>query len=311
MATTKIKFSHSSLSFLTLIDKQIQYLQDGGRLGTAKNYLCARKSFTVFLQGEDFSLADMDSKLILRYELWLKKRNVSRNTISFYMRILRSVYNKAVDNRLVMRHDLFDNVYTGVDCTRKRAVDEEIIVRLNKLNLSSSFAMEYARDLFVFSFYVRGMAFVDMAYLRKSDVKDNVLQYVRHKTGQRMSIRLEPCMLKIINHYAVKTVDSPYIFPIIKSLDKERAYNQYRNVLCYYNKQLKKISVILGLSNPLTSYVSRHTWATTARNKNIPISIISAGMGHRSETTTRIYLASLDSSVIDDANKLIISDLMI
>lgn len=292
--------------FLTFMDKQIGLLIKNGCLGTARNYLCARNSFASFLHNQDIAIHLMTEDFILEYDSWLKKRGITRNSLSFYMRILRSVYNKAATEMFFDPQNIFKKVYTGIDRTRKRAVNENIIVRLNNLNLSEHKTLDYARDIFIFSFYTRGMAFVDVAYLKKSNIRNGFIQYIRRKTGQIINIRIESCMKKIIDHYKTS---SEYIFPIITSSDENIAYRQYQNSLSYYNKQLKKISDLLGLSSPLTSYTARHTWATAARNKNIPLSVISAGMGHTSEKTTQIYLASLDNSIIDEANKFIISSL--
>ena len=304
------KKSTYCVTFFTYMDEQIKYLQEHDRLGTSQNYLHCRKSFSTFLRGADLVFHALTEDLMLSYEYWLKKREVARNTVSFYMRILRSVYNKAVNARIVsIDNHPFDKVYTGIDRTRKRAVNENVIYQLKALDLSRSRTLSYTRDLFMFSFYTRGMAFVDMAYLRKSDIKNGIIRYVRRKTGQAMSIRMEACMQEIIDRYASKTTNSCYLLPILSSLDRDRAYLQYQNSISYYNKQLKRISALLGLTVSLSSYNARHTWATTARNRNIPLSVISAGMGHSSEATTKIYLASLEASVIDDANCVVIDGL--
>ena len=298
-----------SITFFTYIDEQINRLRRKDHQGTARNYLRARSSFSRFRKNKDIEIASMTEELICDYEMWLRRNKVSRNTASFYMRILRSVYNKAAENGFTPQIYPFKKVYTGVERTRKRAVDESVIIRLKKTDLSSNQSLAYARDLFLFSFYTRGMAFVDMAYLKKTDLKNGQILYARRKTGQSLSIRLEPCMQQIIDQYAGKAAGTEYIFPIITSTDTERAFTQYQNALSYYNKQLKRLSALLGLEAPLASYVSRHSWATVARNKNVPISVISAGMGHTSEATTQIYLASLDASVVDDANNTIINGL--
>ena len=303
---TGISFSITLFSYL---DEQILNLQTGARQGTAQNYLRAQSSFARYRRNRDIELSAITEELICDYELWLKKRKVSRNTISFYMRILRSVYNKAAEKHIISQNYPFSKVYTGIERTRKRAVDEMIIVQLKKADLSQKHPLIYARDLFLFSFYTRGMAFVDMAYLKKNDIRNGAIHYIRRKTGQSMSIRLEPCMQEIIDRYALKTKDSEYLFPVITSSNPDKAYVQYQNALSYYNKQLKRLSCFLELSKPLASYVSRHSWATVARNRNIPISVISAGMGHTSEATTQIYLASLDASIVDDANSTIINGL--
>ena len=158
-----------------------------------------------------------------------------------------------------------------------------------------------ARDLFMFSFYTRGMSFVDMIYLRKSDVRDGVLTYRRKKTGQTLSLRVEAPLQEIIDRY---DSDSPYVLPVLTADDSYRAYRQQQREL---NKFIRKIGELLEISEPLTFYVARHSWATLARDCGTPLTVISAGMGHTSERTTRVYLAQLDRSVIDKANRKIIN----
>jgi transposase len=156
--------------------------------------------------------------------------------------------------------------------------------------------------MFLFSFYTRGMSFVDMAYLKKKDVQNGILSYRRRKTGQLLTIRWEKCMEEIADRY--DTEDSDYLLPLIRRPHEAR--KQYRNASHLINSKLKLISKRLKLPVPLTMYVARHAWASIARSKNIPLSVISEGMGHDSENTTRIYLASLDTAVVDKANRLIL-----
>ena len=254
-------------------------------------------------------LADFTEPLAEEYSAYLMQRGVVRNTVSFYMRNLRAVYNKAVRQRLAEQCFPFSGVYTGIDHTRKRAVDERLIGRLRNLDLSASAALALARDLFIFSYCTRGMAFVDMAFLRKRDLSGGEIHYVRRKTGQLMTVRLETCMREIIRRYEWRTRSTPYVFPLLTAEEPGRAYAQYQVALNYYNRQLKRLSQRLGFEGSLSSYTSRHSWATAARNHRIPITVISAGMGHTSEHTTRIYLSSLESSVIDCANRKILSAL--
>jgi len=157
----------------------------------------------------------------------------------------------------------------------------------------------------VFSFFARGMAFVDMAYLCKKNVSADSIVYVRRKTSKRLSICIEPCIRHIMDRYAGQTLDTPYVFPLLRSTVPAQAYTQYKRQLGWYNRSLKALAEILGVE-ALSSYTARHTWATSARDLGIPVSVISAGMGHSSERTTEIYLASLDNSVIDQANRKIL-----
>ena len=128
----------------------------------------------------------------MEYEQWLRIRKVSKNSSSFYMRTLRSAYNKVISRNQMEQTFPFRNVYTGVERTRKRAVPEDIMVRLQKLDLTHSAPLAFSRDMFIFSYCTRGMAFVDIAYLKKEDVSGGILSYVRHKTGQRLTVRIEP-----------------------------------------------------------------------------------------------------------------------
>lgn len=280
-----------------------------GKRGTARNYRCTLASFSAFLNGKDIPFSLLNEPLMLEYVGWLERRGVLRNSSSFYMRNLRSMYNKAVRKQGIRHLQPFQNVYTGIDKTSKRAVSEELIARLLRLELSYSPRLAFARDLFIFSYCTRGMAFVDIAYLCKTDIKNGYICYARRKTSQKLLIRIEGCVQKIIDRYAIRTQDTPYVFPIIHSADDKKAYSQYQTGLRYYNKCLKEIAALLGDGIILTSYTPRHSWASIARNHHVPISIISEGMGHASEKTTQIYLASLDNSLIDNANSEIIFSL--
>ena len=301
---------HQTNSDYTITDfftKQIQKLKNDNRRGTARNYNKTLKSLKAFMKNTDSTFNIVTEQFVESYNTFLIQRGVVRNTISFYMRIFRSGYNKAVTQKIVEQTFPFKNVYTGVDKTRKRAVTETVISQLLSIDLKKSKALQFARDLFIFSFYTRGMAFVDIVFLKKSNIQNGYITYVRHKTGQELTIKIETKLQNIINRYEKK--DSPYVFPILNTEDGNKAYSQYEIALNYYNRQLKRLSNFLEPNINLSSYTPRHTWATTARNKNVPLSIISAGMGHSSERTTLIYLTKIENSVIDEVNKTIIDSI--
>lgn len=290
---------------MSFMDARIGQLISSGRLGTARNYIRARNSLAQYLGPADVTFVSMTKDFVSGYGAFLQRRGLVRNSISFYMRIWRAVYNLAVKNLFVEQAYPFSDVYTGVDRTRKRAVGETVVSRLFRLDLSRSASLTLARDMFLFSYCTRGMAFVDMAYLRKDDIRGGSIHYVRRKTGQPLCVRMEPCIRHIVDRYADRS--EVYVFPILKSEDPEKTYARYQVALNYYNRQLKQLGRMLHLDSGLTSYVARHSWATAARNHNIPVSVISAAMGHQSEKTTQIYLAMLEDSVIDSANQEIIS----
>lgn len=304
----QFRTTNNRVFILTFMQEQIDCLYHCNRYGTAKNYERTLHSFSQFL-GNDIPLAAISEQLIDNYNAFLVQRGIVRNSVSFYMRILRAVYNKAVRRNLVKQINPFKNVYTGIDKTQKRAIDENLIAKLYKLNLPSGSSAELTRDIFIFSYCTRGMAFVDIAYLKKTNIHDGTIYYTRQKTGQLLSVKIEPIILKILLKYAVRTSDTPYVFPILKSSDTYESYHQYRTAINIYNRRLKELSKRLSTNCRLSSYTARHSWATVARKHNAPISVISAGLGHTSENTTRIYLSSLENSAIDTVNQTIVSRL--
>ena len=281
----------------------IDQLRRLNRIRTSETYSAALASFMKFRGGQDILLCEIDSDTVMLYEAWLKANGNCPNTTSFYMRILRAVYNRAVEKELTEQRHPFKYVYTGIDKTVKRAVPLKAIKRIKELDLTLKPHLDYARDMFLFSFYTRGMSFIDMAYLRKKDLQNSILSYRRRKTGQQLFIKWEKCMQEIVDKYPVN--ETEYLLPIIIQRDVDYR-KQYTNELHRVNHLLKKIGKQLGLSIPLTMYVGRHSWASVAKSRNVPISVISEGMGHDSENTTQIYLASLDTSVVDKANKKIL-----
>jgi len=279
-----------------------------GKHRTAEIYNTVLRSFTSFRDGEDIPPDEIDTDVIQQYEAYLLGNGLMRNTTSFYMRALRAVYNRAVEKGLTVQRTPFRHVYTGIDKTVKRAISLKSIRKIKTLDLSLKPTLDFARDMFLFSFYTRGMSFIDMAFLKRKDLQNGILTYCRHKTGQRLYIKWEKCMQEIIDKYP--SDNRTYLLSIIKEsgcMDDER--RQYRNALHLINNKLKIISMMTGLGANLSMYVSRHSWASAARQRNIPLAIISEGMGHDSETTTQIYLASLDTSAIDKANETIIKSL--
>lgn len=293
-------------SFLLFTRNLIVQLKQIGKIRTAETYTCALNSFIRFQGETDLLWEAVDSNLMIEYEVYLKAEGVCPNTSSYYMRSLRAIYNRAVEKELTIQRYPFKHVYTGIDKTVKRAVPVTVIRQIRNLNLEHNPMLDYARDIFMFSFYTRGMSFVDMAYLKKKDLHNGILSYRRQKTNQQLFIKWEKPMQEIIDKY--DTTGTPYLLPIIKDVGKDER-RQYKNASHLVNCKLKKIGIQLGLTIPLTTYVARHGWASIAKSKNIPISTISEAMGHDSENTTRIYLASLNTSVIDKANSLIIKSI--
>ena len=293
-------------SLFNFMESIIIKLKQNGKVRTSETYTSALNSFKKFRKDEDIMLDCLNSEVMEAYEAWHQSRGVAPNTISFYTRILRAVYNRAVEEDIVENKNPFRHVYTGVDKTIKRALPLPIIKKIKALDLSLTPALDYARDMFMMSFMLRGMSFIDMAFLRKTDLQNGYVTYRRRKTGQKLVIEWTNEMQLILDKYPENASD--YLLPVIRNPGTNERCT-YHNMGYNINHSLKAVAKVVGVSIPLTLYVARHSWASIAKSKGIPLSVISEGMGHDNEATTQIYLASLDTSAVDKANSLILKSI--
>ena len=285
--------------------KLAEHLKRTGKHRLAETYTSSVNSFLRF-RGEqgDIRLDEIDEDLIKEYEYYLLEEcKLCRNTSSFYNRNLRAIYNRAVKKKLTIDRHPFAEVYTGVDKTAKRAIPIQTVKDIKDLDLSKDAEMAFARDLYLMSFDLRGISFVDLAMLETGQLRNGYLTYSRQKTHQKLEIKWEKQMQEIVDRHHVE--GSRYLLPIL-SEEGGDLRRQYLNAIHRVNVQLKKIGKLVNCPIPLTTYTARHCWASAAHRLNIPTPSISQALGHDSEKTTRIYLNSLDNHVIDDANLTVI-----
>lgn len=302
----KKTYSDDSLVF-EFMRKQSQRLVKLGRIRSSETCMSALKSFMKFRNDEDLSYTLVSDELMQDYEAWLQnKQKVTRNTSSYYIRQFRTYYHKAVEAGLTEDKRPFRHVYTGVDKTIKRAITYNQLKRIKELDLLSKPHLANARDMFMMSFYLRGMSFIDMAYLRKKDLVGGVISYRRRKTDQLLEIEWEKKMQQIVDSYDANT--SQYLLPIITKEDGTER-KQYQNAMMRINRALKKIAELSGISIPLSMYTSRHSWASIARNMKVDLPVISRALGHNNESTTRIYLSDIKNTDVDKANRRILKGL--
>ena len=287
------------------LQEQVTRKEQMKRYGTAMTYANACRRFKEFREDEDLTFDELTPEMMECYEAWLKDRRLKQNSISCYLRTLCTLLYRATGEGLLTGRNLFRRVRLAYVKTTKRAISEKELKAVASLPLPEGTAIAFARDIFMFSFYMRGMPFVDMAYLRKTDLKNGMLAYSRMKTNQYLTVEWEKEAQEIIDRYAHINPDRPYLLPVIRKEDGTER-KQYHRMLENVNYNLKKIGEMAGLKMPLTTYTARHTWASIARNMDISISIISEGMGHHSIKTTQVYLNSIDVSKINEANKKII-----
>lgn len=294
-------------------------MEKRGQYRTARAYRTVTRAIVAFNGGGDIPLHQVNACLVKDFEAHLKALGRMPNTISYYMRNLRAVYNKAAAGGLVapLYHgNPFEGVFTGVTKTMKRALSVTEIQQMRDICLPrllqeeqpGSRRYKYLSDLnaarryFGFCFHARGMSFIDMAFLKKSNVSGGFIRYVRRKTGQQIEVRVTPELQLLMDFFAGETTGSEYVFPVIKDNGKP-ARVQYENALRTQNNRLKKVAELAGVPREISTHVARHSWATAGKSVNLPVGVISECLGHTSESTTQIYLAQLNNSVLDEANE--------
>jgi len=323
----------SGVPMLPFVEKLADRLTTHGQYRTARAYRTTSRGLAHFAGKNCFTLADIRPSLLKDFQEDMVEKGKTMNTVSFYMRNLRAIYNRAVRESLVEspKKNPFEGVYTGVEQTKKRALSKEDMALLSRDLLSvenqkeqktkNMEALSVAQRLFLFSFHARGMSFVDVAFLKKSDIHNNILIYRRRKTGQQLEMTVSTEMHRIINSFKGETKNSPYLFPIIK-VPGSNEYRQYESGLKRQNLWLKKLSSHCSLKEvnvvcqskigpnqlstincQLSTHYARHTWASLAKELNFPLAVISEGLGHTSEKTTSIYLSSFDRTVLDSMNR--------
>lgn len=292
-------------NFFVYAEAKVAELRQTGRHSTAANYANAVNAFGRFLGSPALSFDDITKQTIENFMIFQsRQQGNSPNTVVCYVKQLHAIYNKAADDGYVhTADDPFEKIKLKGSKTLKRAISVKEICKVAGLSLAGQHPLkQLARDLFLFSLSTRGMAFVDMCYLRKENIQGNMLVYRRHKTNQLLYVKIEPPLKALLRKYSDD--NSPYLLPMLRGDD---SYENYRYMQRRLNKRIREIGEELGFDFPLTFYVARHTWATLAHEKGFPVSVISEGMGHTSEKTTHIYLASLNHQIIDKANKAVMN----
>ncbi|MDR1763343.1 MAG: site-specific integrase [Dysgonamonadaceae bacterium] len=330
----------TNLKFFT--EAQIQELTEAGRYRTARAYLSAFNKLNTFL-GREADFCDICYEAMKGFELWMQTGCLLPNTTSFYIRNVRVIYNKGAKAGVFVTDSTinpFSGVYTGVAKTAKRALEEgEIhkmveavgeefkdfknervckdcqdkkVVKDNRNCKSKSKSKKNREEknallLFLFCFFAQGMPFADAVLLKKKAVVgDAAIVYRRRKTGKEVVVFLTEPMRRIMDCFAAETHNSPYVFPFVKDVrDSRDEYRKYTVALTNQNRRLKAVCRMAGLEKPVSTHVARHSWASAAYNNNIPVSTISASLGHCSEKTTQIYLDMMNSGAIAMANKAI------
>ncbi|MBK9413718.1 MAG: site-specific integrase [Bacteroidetes bacterium] len=308
----KYKNENKKTSFFKYVDELVANYISIGRVGNAKIYKDTKREVYKFRNGLDLSFTDIDLQFLKKLENFFRAKGYKENTMSVFFRTLRSIFNKAIVENCVKKSLYPFDTYKVSQfdtTTQKRALSQTDIKHLIEFNPNPENPLFKSYNYFMFSFYMMGMNFHDMAFLEWDQISSEKLSYTRAKTGKHFIIKILPPAKLIIDHF--KTFkDGKYVFPIfneLKHTSPQSKHNRIKKILKIYNKDLKEIGSTLEIETLLTSYVARHTWATSMKKLGASIGIISEGLGHDSEETTQIYLDSFGNDVMDKANELLLN----
>ncbi|WP_289124853.1 site-specific integrase [uncultured Bacteroides sp.] len=296
----------------------IGMLKREGKFPAMHVYACTLRSYEKFCAEERYpknTTASLSMQEIFtperlkEYEDWLAGQQSSPNTISTYMRTLQAVYNRWMSPGIEGYNPvLFKDVYTKVESRTKRALTAEQMEQLRNTDFSVlTLRQQQVLTYFLLMFMLRGMPFIDLAHLRKSDLRNRRITYRRHKTGKLMVVDVPPDAMRLLQKYRDKT-DSEYLFPLLHGgLFMEEHHHRYQETLRHFNRELARLMRQLLPGVSVSSYTARHTWATLAYHSGVPVGLISQSLGHSSIRVTMTYLKPFDAEVIDRINRQVIS----
>lgn len=295
-------------SFFKFAQECIDELVTAHRIGTARSYKGLVSVLKTHTKGSDLLFREITYDFLKKFEARHKSKGNGSNGLAVYMRTIRAIYNKAIKSGFVEKESYpFEDYKIKTAPTEKRALDADLIKAIIELDLPNNHLCFDTRNYFFASYMLYGMNFADMAYLEKENIENGRIKYRRRKTGKLYDIKISPQLESILNYYCSKNPESPYIFPILKRETPGLREKDIQWARKRYNKKLKTLALICGIESNLTSYVSRHSFATQAMLVNVPIAAISTMLGHSSLKTTETYLKGLPVNILDNYNETIMN----
>jgi integrase/recombinase XerD len=306
----KVYQTATAPSFVAFTKDKIALLHQSGKHGTAlwhENMLAAVLSFHG--KGDELTFDDLNYDFLVRFEAHHLGKGNNVNSLSSYLRSVRSLFNQAIKSGIVGR-DLypFENYQIKKQETAKRALEADDLQKIIALSIPPTHPRFHVRNYFLASYMLYGMNFIDLAALKKENIKNDRIQYRRNKTSKLYDIKIVPQLQDILSYYQSEHPQSPFLFPILASIGGKEAYETMRNKRRVFNSQLKKLAKDCGITANLSTYVTRHTFATRLLYQDVPLKAISQMLGHSSLKTTEIYLQSLPTSALDAYNNAILGE---
>ena len=301
--------SKRRLLFFAYATRLIEARRRAGRDHTADLYRTTRNQVCCFMHGKDLDLRELTPAWVARFAVSLRAEGLRPNSVRTYLSNLRAIYHQACREGLISRPAVspFEGQLPRKERGRSRALDEKVLMEIAVFRLEGTdWRGGLTLDLARFSLLACGMPFADLARLTSDNIQGDEIVYRRKKTGRLIRIGITSAIRGLIGKYV--TEGSRYLFPILPA-GRDVGHEEYKALLRAYNRTLKEIGASLSTPVRLTSYTIRHSWATNAYRKHIPLSVISQALGHTSEQTTRHYLAALDQSEMNRANECVTGEI--
>jgi integrase len=293
-------------------DEVIEREKNSGSIKNSLVYRDTRNNLQKF-NNSQLHFSEITHGFLNKFQEYLQEKGKGGNSIYIYMRTFRALINKAINEGVCSPEyypfKKFSLAQYKKIKTKKRAITKEQVYKIRDLDTKTYPHLIDARNVFLFSYYCRGINFIDICLLKYSNIEENILNYTREKTDGYFNIELLEPAKEIIEYYRPMTFSNKdsYIFPLFfdTHVTKLSIHNRHTKMLTIINKDLKEIAILCGIES-LTTYVARHTYATVMKKSGQSIAVISESMGHSSESVTKIYLDSFANSFLDEANKAIL-----
>ncbi len=288
-------------SFYSFGYSLVDELKISQRHGTARSYNGLLGILRVFTKNRDLKFNELNYDFLKKFERFhLSKAGNTLNGLASYMRTIKAIYNKGIKEDIIERDAYpFHKYQIKSVPTQKRAIDIAHLKKIMELKLKREDNLFNYRNYFLLSYMLLGMSFVDMAFLKIKNIVDGRIKFQRKKTSKVYDIKITEHLNEILKFFIKGKSKNEFILPVLKRDTLELQYKDEQWALKRYNKGLKKIAELCDIEERITSYVSRHSFATHAMLKEVPLQAISAMLGHSKLSTTQVYLKSLPNNILD------------
>lgn len=295
--------SSESNMFFTYAERLIKEMIEAKKYGNARTYDGVIKVFKTFRKDKDFTFNQLNYDLLKKFETYYLAKGNSINGLSVNLRTIRAIYNKGIKAGLGDKgNSPFESYKIKHEPTQKRALSLDALKAIMQADIDEEHPCFHTRNYFLSSFYMYGISFIDMAFLKINNIVDGRIRFKRRKTGKSYDLKITPQLQEILSYYIKDKKPNDFIFPVITRSTLVEQYRDVENRRKLYNRSLKELAKECNLQENLTSYVSRHSFATQAMLQNVPLQAISAMLGHSRLSTTEVYLKELPNEVLDEYN---------